>query len=203
MTLRSQKSLAVRQEEMRRRQPPRRGRGRPRLAIRGEMVRALAECGERVSYIAWVLHCSEPTIRRRFATEYKQGELVFQAKVQEAAFRVALIDRDPRLLIFLLVSRGVLPKPKPLLYRRRQAPRRAKTPDEVGVRPKASGRHKQFPRLFGGSRQPYHKRTPEQRRAAQQAQQQKAQPSPPALPAAPVEVSPPPRRPWFIGEFFL
>jgi hypothetical protein len=77
--------------------------GRPLLPIDGERVRELAGRAFTNRDIAAALQCDRRTIERRFAPEIEQGRALARARVWEAMFEAAVVNKNVRALKFEMV----------------------------------------------------------------------------------------------------
>jgi hypothetical protein len=67
--------------------------GRPRLPIDGERVKQLAAMALTTREIALAVLCDRRTLERRFAPQIEHGRALARARVQEALFDAAVIDK--------------------------------------------------------------------------------------------------------------
>lgn len=76
--------------------------GRPLLPIDGERVKQLAGVGLTTRDIAAAIPCDRRTLERRFAPEIEEGRAIARARVQEAMFEAAVIDKKWAALKFAM-----------------------------------------------------------------------------------------------------
>jgi hypothetical protein len=119
--LRSKRSKAARQREMRKRQPLPPGPGRPKLTIDPEQLRALAFRGFPAAQIAHLVGCSPSSIRTRVAQAYEEGGLELNARLRMTLFELAL-EGNRRALLWQAKQRFATPQETEVAKPRRLKP---------------------------------------------------------------------------------
>jgi hypothetical protein len=76
--------------------------GRPLLPIDGERVKQLAGVGFTTRDIAAAIPCDRRTLERRFAPEIEEGRALARARVWQAMFEKAVVERNFRALKFAM-----------------------------------------------------------------------------------------------------